>query len=100
MKDEIIMPEDVENCKPDLVERKRKQLKFRSWHRGTREMDIILGAFADQNLGEFDQEALNQYEDLLSYSDPDLYNWLSGAEAMPANVDSDVMRLFLTFNNG
>ena len=56
----------------------RKRLKFRSWHRGTREMDLLLGRFADQRLDAFDQAALQAYAALLEQPDPDIYDWVSG----------------------
>ena len=69
-----------------------QRLKFRSWHRGTREIDLLLGSFADAHLDGFSAAELGQYEALLSESDPDLYNWITGSEAVPKDKDSDVMR--------
>ena len=56
-----------------------KRLRIRSWRRGTREMDLILGPFADGPLAEFDGPGLDAYEALLEETDPDLYAWVSGA---------------------
>ena len=93
------MSQDAEKHKnePAHLEGLRRKLKFRSWHRGTREMDMILGHFAEHYLDQFTHDQLCEFETLLSYSDPDLYNWLSGAEDLPAEVDSGVMRLFIQF---
>lgn len=77
------------------TENKRKRLIFRSWHRGTREMDLIMGTFADQNLQGFNEAELDQYEDILQTGDPDLYNWVSGREDAPANVVTPVMQKLL-----
>ena len=41
---------------------RRKRLSFRSWHRGTRESDLILGRFADAHLATFDDGQLDRYE--------------------------------------
>ncbi len=71
----------------------RRRLKFRSWHRGTREADLLLGSFADRYLDGFSEEQLTRYDRLLGNSDPDLYNWLTGREAVPADQDDDVMAL-------
>jgi antitoxin CptB len=71
----------------------RERLRFRSWHRGTREMDLLLGGFADAHLRAFAPEQLVLYETLLEQSDPDLYNWITGQERVPAAHDNDVMRL-------
>ena len=77
------------------IEKKRKQLIFRSWHRGTREMDLIMGTFADAHLSAFNGDALAQYEEILNYSDPDLYNWYSGKETVPANLANPVLDALL-----
>jgi len=74
---------------------KRKRLLFRSWHRGTREMDLIMGTFADEHIHDFDEDQLAQYEAVLENPDPDLYNWVSGREDAPANVCNNVMEMLL-----
>ncbi len=79
----------------DDLNNKRKKLIFRSWHRGTKEMDLLMGSFADQNLQSFDESALALYEDILNHNDPDLYNWISGREEPPANVRNQVFDALL-----
>lgn len=74
---------------------RRKRLIFRSWHRGTREMDLILGSFADRNVPDFTAPQLALYEEILRHSDPDLYNWITGQEPVPANYHNDVMAVLL-----
>lgn len=78
------------------TEIRRKRLAFRSWHRGTREADLIMGRFADRHLPGFTPDQLDRYEHLLELSDPDLYNWMTGREPVPAEHDTDVMRLLVT----
>ena len=56
----------------------RRRLKFRSWHRGTREMDLILGRFADATLDRYDGSSLDRYGRFLEEADPDIYDWLTG----------------------
>lgn len=77
------------------IETERKRLIFRSWHRGTREMDLLLGSFADRHLPEFSETQLSQYDEILQHSDPDLYNWLTGQEPVPANFINPVFNLLL-----
>lgn len=60
-----------------------KRLAMRSWRRGTREMDLILGPFADGRLGALAPAALDLYEALLAENDQDLYPWITGARAAP-----------------
>jgi antitoxin CptB len=68
------------------LENWRKRLIFRSWHRGTREMDLIMGSFADIHIHDFTEIDLQAYEAILELGDPDLYNWISGVERPPANL--------------
>jgi antitoxin CptB len=74
------------------IENKRKRLIFRSEHRGTKEMDLLMGSFARQHVPVFSELELTVYEELLHHNDPDLYNWISGAEPVPANIDGDLFQ--------
>ncbi|HTZ35996.1 MAG TPA: succinate dehydrogenase assembly factor 2 [Stellaceae bacterium] len=76
---------------------RRKRLLFRSWHRGTREADLILGSFADAHLPRFDAAQLDRYEALLDLPDPDIFDWLTGRCAPPPEHDHDVTRMLLAF---
>lgn len=79
------------------LENKRKQLIFRSWHRGTREMDLIMGSFADHHIDDFSAEELTLYEDVLQIPDPDLYEWVSGQKSPPANMMNPVLQKFIDY---
>lgn len=70
---------------------KRKRLQFRSWHRGTRELDLILGTFADRHIADLTETELDTYDHMLTLPDPDLYNWITGMEPIPANYMNSVM---------
>ena len=61
-----------------------KRLRMRSWRRGIKEMDIILGGFADAKLDNLNEAELDAFEVMLSENDQDLYKWVSGAAPMPA----------------
>ena len=61
---------------------RRKRLLFRCWHRGTREMDLILGRFADAEIAGLSDDELSQLEHLIEASDPDLYAAISGHAAL------------------
>ena len=78
---------------------RRKRLLFRSWHRGTRESDLILGRFADTHLAGFDEAQLDRYEALLVCAVADFFDWVSGRSALPAEHDHDVTRLLLAYSN-
>ena len=57
---------------------RRKRLLFRCWHRGTREMDLILGRFADAEISAMRDDELAELERLIELPDPDLYSALIG----------------------
>jgi antitoxin CptB len=76
---------------------RRKRLLFRSWHRGMREMDMLLGRFADLHVDTFSDRQLALFEAILEEVDPVLYGWLSGRNPVPADMQSDVMRLLKNF---
>jgi antitoxin CptB len=78
---------------------RRKRLAFRSWHRGTRESDLILGRFADAHLAGFYDDQLDRYEALLECADADLFDWITGRAMPPPEHDHDVTRLLLSFSN-
>ena len=67
----------------DLDVRRRKIL-FRAWHRGTREMDLVLGRFADAEITTLSDEELGTLERLIELPDPDLYAALTGDVPLPA----------------
>ena len=75
----------------------RRRLLFQSRHRGTKELDLILGPFAERNLANFGSVELRQYAELLAEPDPDIYAWLVGSVSPPARLDNPVMRLLLAF---
>ena len=61
----------------------RKRLLIRSWRRGTKELDLILGQFSDKNLNKLEMPELNLYEQFLSNDDYLIYNWLFSKEESP-----------------
>jgi antitoxin CptB len=63
----------------DGLDDRRKRLLFRCWHRGTREMDLILGRFADAEITRLTDEELTDLELLIDVPDPDLYAALTGS---------------------
>src|SRR5206468_11375192 len=76
-----------------------RRLLFRSWHRGTRESDLILGRFAEAHLARFDDGQLDRYEALIECADADLFDWITGRAVPPPVYDHDVTRLLLSFSN-
>jgi antitoxin CptB len=72
------------------LEIRRKRMKFQCWHRGIREMDLILGNFADKFLAELTEVELDDLSDLLDQSDPDVYQWIVGQSPVPPAFDTPV----------
>lgn len=62
----------------DPLDVRRKRIRFRGWHRGMKEMDIILGHFIDAELENLSEEELDQFEALLDVADDTLYGWIAG----------------------
>ncbi|MDE2228311.1 MAG: succinate dehydrogenase assembly factor 2 [Alphaproteobacteria bacterium] len=79
------------------MEKQRKRLLYQSRHRGIKESDLFLGAFADRYLLNFTAAQLAEYEAILAETDDILINWIYGRVAPPAARDGAVMRLLLTF---
>ena len=56
-----------------------RRIRYRSWHRGCKETDVIMGNFADNALETLDtQSELPLYEALLDEQDVDIWNWITG----------------------
>lgn len=72
----------------ETEENRLKRLRMRSWRRGTKEMDLILGPFADDRIAGIEAAVLDVYEDLLAENDHDLYLWVSGVQPYPAKYDA------------
>ncbi|KEO51216.1 succinate dehydrogenase assembly factor 2 [Thioclava pacifica] len=64
-------------------EARLKRMRMRSWRRGIKEMDLILGPYADARLSDLDPSTLDLYDQLLEENDQDLYPWVSGAQPCP-----------------
>ncbi|WP_349371860.1 succinate dehydrogenase assembly factor 2 [Salinarimonas sp.] len=81
----------------DLDPRRRKIL-FRSWHRGIREMDLLMGRFADSEIGTLTDGELDQFEALIEVPDRDLFRWLTGEDETPSNYDTPLFRRLKDFH--
>lgn len=72
----------------ETAEHRLKRVHMRSWRRGMKEMDLILGKYADSELAKMSVEHLDEYEVMLDENDQDLYKWVSGAEPTPSEYTS------------
>lgn len=81
----------------DSLLTRRKRARYRAWHRGTQEMDLLLGPYADAQVNGMDEAALDRFELLLNEADTDLQKWLLGQEAAPADADQALLADVLAF---
>jgi antitoxin CptB len=77
---------------------RRRKLKFRSWHRGMREMDLIMGRFADACVDAMGPAELHDYERLMETPDPELFGWVLADEPPSADVDSPMLQRLRDFH--
>lgn len=70
-----------------------KRLKFRAWHRGFREADLILGPFADSHARSMTPDELDAFEALLEENDHDIFGWIVGREPPPPEHRAIIVRL-------
>ena len=80
------------------LDARRKRMMFRAWHRGTKELDIILGSFADQHLAGMSEAELDAFEHLMDVPEPDLYNWIAGREPLPDNYQGALADRIIAFH--
>jgi antitoxin CptB len=85
-----------EDAGEDLAMRRRR-LRYRAWHRGTREMDLILGPYADAHAETLSEGDLGRLETLMDEADTDLLKWVMGQEPPPPDTDNDFIDRLIAF---
>ena len=85
---------------PSTSERdpRRKRILFRCWHRGMKEMDLLLGGFANSRIDDLSEDELLELEHLLTANDQDLYAWFTGRHPLPAEWDGPLYRRIVAFH--
>ena len=86
------------NEEHDALDDRRKRLRFRAWHRGTREMDLVLGRFVDANVATLSDEEIDTLEALMEVPDPELYLWIAGTANVPVNYDTGLFQKIVAFH--
>ena len=79
----------------ETAEARLKRMKMRSWRRGTKEMDLVLGPWADAHLPGLTEAELSLYDDLLAENDQDLMAWILGQSAPPDRLAALLTRIAL-----
>ena len=80
-----------------LHPRRAREL-FRAWHRGTREMDLLLGRFADAYIAALSEADLASLEALMEVPDRDLFAWVTGREPVASNYDTPLFAALVRFH--
>lgn len=80
------------------LEPRRRRALYQAWHRGMREMDILLGKFADAELANLSDSEMDEFEHLLNAIDRDLLSWMTGEAPLPREYDTGVMRKLMAFH--
>lgn len=81
----------------EVMDERRRKLKFRAWRRGFREMDLLMGSFADEHLPGLSDDDLSEFERLLATPDWEVYAWLIGQKSVPANFESALLTRMMEF---
>jgi len=76
-----------------------RRTRFRSWHRGIKEMDLILGHFADSELAKLSPDELDLYEALIEIEDTTLYDWVTGRAAPSPEFDTPLLARIRSFEH-
>ncbi len=82
----------------DQLEMRRRRASFRASHRGTREMDWLLGRYADATLSEMVDPALAVFENLLQLPDPDLHAWILDPALIDQHEFAELIATMRTFH--
>lgn len=82
----------------DGLDERRRRLLFQSWHRGIREVDLILGRFADAALGGMNDAELDDYEAVLDVPTPDLMAWVMGEAPLPQDRTTPLLKRMIDFH--
>lgn len=81
------------------LDERRRRILYRSWHRGFREMDMIVGQFADAEIGDMTDAELDAFEHLIDARDHDIYAWIAEKTATPSNYDTPIFRRLKAFHS-
>ncbi len=76
---------------------RRRRILYRSWHRGTREMDLLMGRFADALISELSEDDVADFEKLIEVEDPDLFGWINTGVPAP-EFDTPIFHRFRLFH--
>lgn len=85
-------------AEPELDNR-RKRILFRTLHRGMKEMDMLLGGFAQSEIARLSDSELDELEEIITVNDQDLFAWVTSRKPLPAEWDRPLFRRMLAFHD-
>ncbi|MGE7370980.1 succinate dehydrogenase assembly factor 2 [Neorhizobium sp. NPDC001467] len=62
---------------------RRRRILYRCWHRGIREMDLVFGQFAEEQISSLSDAELDAFEIIMAEEDADLNSWITGSVPVP-----------------
>jgi antitoxin CptB len=83
----------------DGLDPRRKRILFRAWHRGTREMDLLMGRYAEVAVDAMTDDELTTFEALIEVPDRDLFAWLTDKEEVASNYDTPIFQALKAFHH-
>jgi antitoxin CptB len=82
----------------DTRDPRLKKILFRCWHRGMKEMDLLLGGFANKEIDKLSEDELQELEHLLNANDQDLYAWMTGRKPLPEEWDGPLYHRIIAYH--
>ena len=84
----------------EKLDARRRRLLFRSWHRGIREMDLVLGRFANAQIAALSDAELDEFDTWLEIPDQQMFAYVNGSETPPAELDTALFKRLCEFHGG
>lgn len=77
---------------------RRRRILYRCWHRGIREMDLVLGQFAEAEIADLSETELDELERIMAEEDNDLIKWVIGAAPVPERFQTPLFARVATYS--
>jgi antitoxin CptB len=79
-------------------EHRLKRLRFRAWHRGVKEADLLIGGFFDAHAQRWSDAEIDLFEEMLEEQDVDIMAWAMGTAAVPERYEGTIMSALKILN--
>lgn len=81
----------------DDLSPRRRRILYHAWHRGTRELDLLLGRFADSAIGDLTETELDEFEALMEEEDRSLFGWILGKMPIPETYAAGLLPRIMAY---